>query len=386
LGAAAFGAAALPALAFHGWSAIAVGERVASVLVAGLAAWAAARRARRSAPSLAGGAAVLAAAWLLSQAGGPLALLVALVLGLGIGLSSPEPAPLIWASAGLAAATGAALVGLGATTRPAVALWAGAALVVVAGWGGLAARLRDGFRPRRVNLALASTISAATVFVTLMVGATSAEATWFGSPVSHGPRQGGEVALTFDTSSAAATAAVARVLAAQGAPATFFTSAWDVLADPSVARDILGWKQVVGSAMYDRSPMSALAPWRHQAERAQRVFRRRAGVCPAFLMPPHGEHTPFMARAARRRGMLMVTWDVAVDPAQEKDAADVAERVLGRARSGSIIRIDLTRGGPATAPTVAAALPAVLRGLRARGLTPAPLYTLLHHPAYVAHC
>ena len=84
--------------------------------------------------------------------------------------------------------------------------------------------------------------------------------------------------------------------------------------------------------------------------------------------------------------MVLVGWDVAVDGYEEVSATTMTQTLLAHVRPGSIVRIDLTRGGATSARRVVAAIPAILTGLEARGLEPVGLDELLGRSAYADRC
>ncbi len=86
-----------------------------------------------------------------------------------------------------------------------------------------------------------------------------------------------------------------------------------------------------------------------------------------FYRPPYGDYGPGLREAARRTGYpYVVMWDVDTNDWRGPSAAAITQRAVGGARSGSIILMH-------TKPNSAAAMPGILRGLRAKGLRPVGL-------------
>ncbi|MCU1427509.1 MAG: epimerase [Actinomycetia bacterium] len=382
-------ALAVPALAFHGALDASVVPRSLAVLAAAVTAYALYKWAPRPTSAMGGATAAIASCWLLSQATGGLIFAVAVLFGAGVGVvlagaPPPEGAPI----PPVAAIALAAMV-LGIFGHMNLSLWAAGLLVVVTARPSLHVGLRSVFRVRQPNIAFAWVMVTLTLLLIPVVGATSATATWFGTPpVAHGSRQGSNVALTFDTPSADASVAIARALSARGVRGTFFITGNGIRTSSSAAtKAILDRHQLVGKNMYDRDPIIMLNPGAGQLANSQRVFRDELGVCPAFFRPSHRYHTPVVTRSAQRRGIVMVGWDVSVGDALEKDPATVARLALSHAQAGSIIRIDVgTDGSGSAAASVVDALPAILHGLRERGLGTVALDQLLHRRAYETRC
>src|SRR5207302_5431356 len=80
-----------------------------------------------------------------------------------------------------------------------------------------------------------------------------------------------------------------------------------------------------------------LNPWYPELGEAQHVIESAIGVCPAFYRAPHGQHTPFVAHVVHDHHMTMVGWDVSVGDWTKQDGKRIADRVLAKVKSGSII-------------------------------------------------
>lgn len=89
-----------------------------------------------------------------------------------------------------------------------------------------------------------------------------------------------------------------------------------------------------------------------------------AGVSyPRLFRPPYGSFDATTLRLLRRRRMLMVLWSVNPADYYRPGAATIVARVMGVVGPGAIVL--LHDGGGDRSQTVAA-LPAIIRGLRAR--------------------
>jgi peptidoglycan/xylan/chitin deacetylase (PgdA/CDA1 family) len=239
----------------------------------------------------------------------------------------------------------------------------------------------------RVSIATAGAtfalaVPAAVVFAFL--GATTPSANWFGAAISHGPRSGNEVALTFDDGpDASYTLQVASMLDKYGVKGTFFMVGKALAQRPDIARQLLNDGHVLGDHSYHHDATSWLRPDYPEIGETQGVFSRDLGVCPALFRPPHGTRTPFMAHKASSAGMKMITWDVSAADWATKDGQLVAERILSKAKPGSIILLHDGLDGRLSAArsVLLTALPLILDGLEARGLKPVTVPELLGIPA-----
>ena len=390
------GVLVLPALAIAGAPAHASAFQCAiSVLIALAAFGVAARFASRRALAPLAIVGAGCGAWLLAQASYPVAAwLVAPAFGFGAGLAfepaiprrhgqTPRAAAL---QAALAAGVVAAvLVGLRFITRDA-AMAGGAAYVAVAA----VARLARGgsMRGGRASLAGLAAVALLLPFGTsAYIGATTPRATWFGSLVSHGPRSGNEVALTFDDGpDPPYTLEVASILDQHGVKGTFFEVGKAVVQRPDVSKALMDDGHLLGNHSYTHDAVHWLDPRYPELQQTQDAFQRDLGVCPAFYRPPHGSHTPFMAHVVADHGMTMITWDDSAGDWATNDDQLVAKRILDHVQPGSIILLhDGSDGniGAADRSVLLRALPTILAGLKARGLHPVTLDKLLGKPGYV---
>jgi peptidoglycan/xylan/chitin deacetylase (PgdA/CDA1 family) len=387
---------ALPALAAAGSAPLPRLTALAGSLVAAAAAWAARRRGLQPVPVVVAGGVTVASVWLLSQARpGPVTLLLGLLLGFSLGAPLAGQ-PLAGAPTAAALAATAALAVTTAFDHAAL-FWLAGALGVTTNLGPLAAGRSLG-RPvpasarrvvrRRVSWALTSVVVLTTGLTASWVGATSASADWFGTVISHGPRQVPQVAVTFDGVPDAETARVVLgALDAEGVRATFFAAGREVEARPDVVRALVGHDQLVANNAYaPRGGGAFLDPRYGELGRAQEVFGRELGVCPTYFRPPAGRHTPLMARVVHRYGMSMVTWDVRVADKRADSPRELARLALDRIRAGSIVVFPLDGNGHFARPVVEATLPLVLRGLKGLDLASVRLDRLLGADGYAGRC
>jgi peptidoglycan/xylan/chitin deacetylase (PgdA/CDA1 family) len=229
----------------------------------------------------------------------------------------------------------------------------------------------------------------ALVGAVLWQGANSHTATWFGRQISHGSRGGNEVALTFDDGpNATATVPILDVLDSRGVKGTFFLVGRAVAARPDLARTIVGRGHLVGNHSWRHDSKGWLDPRYPELDRAQRAIGAETGVCPAFYRAPHGQHTPLLTRVVHRHGLTMIGWDVSAGDWKARDPQHLADRIVAKARPGSVIdlhdgldgRVDVDR------TVLVAALPRILDGLARKGLETVRLDELIGQPAYLGRC
>jgi peptidoglycan/xylan/chitin deacetylase (PgdA/CDA1 family) len=386
----------LPALAIAGAPVHASAFQCAiSVLIAlvafGVAARFAARRALAPLAIVGAGC----GAWLLAQASYPVAAwLVAPVFGFGAGLAFDDRAFRIGdrgprgVAAQAALAGGAVIAGLvllRLITRDA-AMAAAAFYVALA----TACRLAEHGSARGGRVSLAGFAALALLLplgTSAYIGATTPRVTWFGSLVSHGPRSGNQVAITFDDGpDPPYTLEIAAILDQYGAKGTFFTVGKALDKRPDVSRALLADGQLLGNHSYSHDAVKWLDPRYPELQKTQDAFQRNLGVCPAFYRPPHGSHTPFMAHVVADHGMTMITWDDSAGDWATNDDKLVAKRILDHVHAGSIILLhDGSDGniGAADRSVILRALPVILEGLKQRGLHSVTLDKLLGKPGYV---
>jgi peptidoglycan/xylan/chitin deacetylase (PgdA/CDA1 family) len=227
------------------------------------------------------------------------------------------------------------------------------------------------------------------VGVVLWQGANTHTGAWFGHQISHGPRDGNEVALTFDDGpNSTATVPILDALDARGVKGTFFMVGKAIVARPDLARVVAHRGHLVGNHSYRHDSKGWLDPRYPELARTQRVVDRDLGVCPAFYRAPHGQHTPFLARVVGRNGLTMIGWDVSAGDWRASNARHLADLIVAKARPGSIIDLHDGLDGRVDADrtVLVGALPLILDGLAAKGLQPVRLDELMARPGYLERC
>jgi peptidoglycan-N-acetylglucosamine deacetylase len=184
------------------------------------------------------------------------------------------------------------------------------------------------------------------------------------------------VYLTFDDGPSRYTTQVLRILDRFDAKATFFVCGQRAQDRPGLVRRIDRAGHRIGNHSWSHPRMDDLDR-AHQVDelrRTQRLLTRLTGSTPTLMRPPFGLYNDDTIAASERLGLSMVGWDVAsADWDQQISARQIARWTLeGIDDGGETVLLhdaDCRYPQESLAETVKA-LPRILRGLRARGLTP----------------
>lgn len=205
--------------------------------------------------------------------------------------------------------------------------------------------------------------------------------------VTHGPRSGRRVALSFDDGpDPQVTPAVLDALAQHGARATFFCIGRALHAHPALARRIAAERHELGNHSFGHSRFQNFFSGRRQLieiEAGESAVTAVSASPPRPLYrPPIGLKSPPLAWAARRLGLTVVAWSLHSRDSRDTDAQRIARRVLRKIRPGDIVLLHDGHDLPGRhRPVCAQAVPLILAGLRERGLECVPVSELLARPA-----
>lgn len=189
--------------------------------------------------------------------------------------------------------------------------------------------------------------------------------------ITHGSRAAKDVALTFDACQthklSGYDAKIVSILRATHTPATLCLGGYWMETHAQAARS-LGADPLfeIGNHSYLHPHMKTLAPAaiRRELQQTQDVQYRLMGHQGRIFRPPYGEYNPQLVSEAARMGLKTLTWEVVTgDPDRHVTAPDIVRTVLTHVRPGSVVIMHVNGRGWHTAE----ALPAVIRGLRARG-------------------
>ena len=179
------------------------------------------------------------------------------------------------------------------------------------------------------------------------------------------PRAGRRVALTFDDGNdEAAWAGIVNTLRAYHVHGTFFALGPKVVAYAALARRTVAAGDAIGSHGWTHTDMElqSAAQIRRELALSTAAWWRVARVSPVpYMRPPYGAKDAAVLSAAGASGFEHVMlWDVDPQDWRGIGPAEVAQRVLSHVHPGAIVCLH-------TLPNTAAALPQILRGLRAMG-------------------
>ena len=179
------------------------------------------------------------------------------------------------------------------------------------------------------------------------------------------------VALTFDDGpSPQYTPRFLATLTRLHVHATFFVIGYLAAAYPQLVRRELRLGMTVGNHSYNHPevpPFDQLPPplMRDEIALGGQVLSR-LGARPRLFRPPGGSSSPALVRAAAALGQRVVLWSVdPTDWSPGSTARQIARRVLSAVRPGSIV---ILHDGGGNRSATLAALPAIVRGIRQRGL------------------
>ena len=198
-----------------------------------------------------------------------------------------------------------------------------------------------------------------------VVGCTAGSAV-----ISSGRRSRPVVALTFDDGpSSRYTPSILSILDRLHASATFFEEGRHVARHEALMRRILASGDEIGNHSYHHP----LDPGYRELAVTNRLIRAATGFRPCLFRPPYGVLDGRVEAAAHRAHLTTVLWDVDSRDNKHPGAAAIRSEVLGLTQPGSIVLMH--DGG--RHPQTVAALPGVIRGLRARGFRLATVTALL---------
>jgi peptidoglycan/xylan/chitin deacetylase (PgdA/CDA1 family) len=187
----------------------------------------------------------------------------------------------------------------------------------------------------------------------------------------RGPRTARRVALTFDDGpDPEYTPRVLDLLAREDVPATFFLVGERAARAPDVVRAMAAAGHEIGNHTWSHSNLWLCGPRRTDSEirRAHDLLADLGGRPPRHFRPPWGAVNAAMFGALRRVAARCVFWSIQPEGLRPTGAAAQTARVVGRAYPGAIVDLHDAEGTPGAPGRLLEALPAMIQGLRERGL------------------
>ncbi len=191
--------------------------------------------------------------------------------------------------------------------------------------------------------------------------------------IEHGRRDRPLVALTFDACPSTVEHGgfrrdIVEFLRREQIPATLLVSSkwakWRPEVVEELATDPLFEVETHGGVHVDMRRYEP-AKMRHELERSIAVIHQLTGRTPQYFRPPRGAWDDTLVHEAAALGLAILQFDVVSADAEASFRPErIVENVLSSARPGSIVVLHMN--GPAK--HTLDALPAIIAGLRARGL------------------
>ena len=241
---------------------------------------------------------------------------------------------------------------------------------------------------RFVTVRLKTVLMAVLIGGALLLGsgfayATEAAQVWQSGarslPVYSVERTDNKIAISFDCPwGTEHTDAILSALAEAGVRATFFTVQFWAEEHADYLKKVSDAGHEVGTHSATHSYMSrqSEAEIRAELESSSQAITAVTGKPVTLFRPPYGDYDDLLIDTCRDMGIMPVQWDVDSLDWKDLSAADIAERIISRVKSGSIILCH--NNGLHTAE----ALPIVIDALHAKGFTFVPIGELIYYENY----
>ncbi len=224
-------------------------------------------------------------------------------------------------------------------------------------------------RNTKTRILLASGFLLAIVFVRLGIGVITGEIPVAGrlQPLRRVTTSQPMVALTFDISwGENVPTPVLDILKAQGVHSTFFISGPWASTHQDIVRRIVSEKHELASHGWKHVNYSQLSreDIRTNIFQAHETLQQITGVSPHLIRTPNGDYNDTVIEVATELGYTVVEWSLDSLDWKKPGVDTIVSRVVDRAKPGDIILMHASD----TAAQTPDALPAVIDGLRAKGL------------------
>lgn len=193
-------------------------------------------------------------------------------------------------------------------------------------------------RPWRPALILAIAIILWGTYLTL--NAVLPTSSFYGPVIYQGSQSDKVVALTFDDGpNLPYTFQILDILAKYNIKATFFLIGQNAEKYPEAAKAIAQKGHQIGSHTYTHSDLLKLDEAQIAAEmtKSVEVIGNATGTRLKLLRPPHGFRDPLVLQLAKEQKLDIVQWSVMAEDWKKPGVEVIADRVLSKARNGSIV-------------------------------------------------
>lgn len=185
--------------------------------------------------------------------------------------------------------------------------------------------------------------------------------------VRRGPASRKRIALTFDDGPSPYTSRILDVLDARDVPATFFVVGRNVAGREALLTRMLAEGHMIGNHSFTHVSLAkADAAALRQIDDTQAAIASATGFTPCLLRPPFGLGSRALLRALDRRRLTSTLWSVNPRDYRNPGTAAIKRRVLAGVKPGAIV---LDHDGGGDRRQTLAAIPAIIRTLKARGYT-----------------
>ena len=194
--------------------------------------------------------------------------------------------------------------------------------------------------------------------------------------ITSGGTKGNELALTFDDGPGPYTVQLVETLNALHVKATFFAIGEEERYFSAGTLAELRAGDVVGDHTETHPMMASLSPHDQHEELFEQILRIQllGGPTPRLFRPPYGSFNAATFKQLHALHQLMVLWSDDTSDYTKPGVAAIVQRALAGAHPGAIIL--LHDAGGDRSQTIAA-LPAIVAGLRRKGLHPVTVPRLL---------
>ncbi len=239
------------------------------------------------------------------------------------------------------------------------------------------------FTVRLKTLLLACALALAVGVSLLLAGVSGAVEVYSSAarslPIYCVGREDNRIAISFDCAwGVEHTDEILKNLAAGKVRATFFTVEFWAKEHPDYLKKVSDAGHEIGTHSATHSYMSRLSESEIRGELSSSVDAITAvtGKSVELFRPPFGDYDDLVIDTSNAMGLYPIQWDVDSLDWKDLSASDIAERVISRVKSGSIILCH--NNGLHTAE----ALPIIIDTLKSKGFTFVPIGELIYRDGY----